>query len=154
MNVMSAKKIAGIAASIIAVIVGVYAIMAVLNVTFLAKTPREISIVNGVISVDSGKYQYYQFNIPSSASDVRLSGTFTAAGGSGNDIFVYVMDERALINWQNGHQVNVYYNSGKLTTGNINIDLPTGTFYLVYDNTFSVISSKNIKTTVNLSYKL
>ena len=53
------------------------------------------NIVDGVIPVEAGKYVYYEFSVPSQAS---ISGDFTAFGGSGNDIIVYILDETSYIN--------------------------------------------------------
>ena len=58
-----------------------------------------------------------------------------------------------ITNWQNGHQVNAYFTSGQLTTGSINADVPTGqTLYLIYDNTFSTFTDKNVTTKADLVY--
>jgi hypothetical protein len=113
------------------------------------------NIVNGLITVNAGYYEYYPFYVPSGAANVQIQGGFTASGGSGNDIVVMIMDSTSFINWRNGHQVNVYYNSGQLTTSNFDVSLPSGSgsYYLVYSNTFSLISQKNVNTQVNLSYK-
>jgi len=111
------------------------------------------NIVNGLVTVNAGNYEYYQFSVPSGASAVSVSGSFTASGGSGNDIIVYVMDYTNFVNWQNGHSASAYYNSGQVTTETISTSLPAGaTYYLVYSNTFSILSSKNVQTTVNLVY--
>ncbi len=118
-----------------------------------ATTPHSTNIVNGLITVPAGSYEYYQFAPPASSTGISVSGSFTASGGSGNDIVVLVMDETNFVNWRNGHQASAYYNSGQLTTGTISASLPTsGTYYLVYSNTFSVFSSKNVQTTADLSY--
>jgi hypothetical protein len=111
---------------------------------------RQLSVLS-VISIIS--YQYYQFTVPSGASDIQVSGTFTASGGSENDIKVYVLDITNFVNWKNGHTASTYYNGGQLTTGNISATLPSdGTYFLVYDNTFSVFSQKNVNTQATLSY--
>ncbi len=109
------------------------------------------NIVNSVISVEAGKYVYYQFSVPSQAS---ISGDFTAFGGSGNDIKIIILDETAYINWINGHSVSTYYNSGQMTTGSITASVPKGNYYLIYSNTFSALSNKNVKTNVDLSYTI
>jgi len=111
------------------------------------------NLVNGLLTINGGNYQYYQFTVPSGASDIHVSGTFTASGGSGNDIRIYVLDNTSFVNWKNGHSVSTYYNSGQMTTGSISATLPSdGTYYLVYDNTFSVFSQKNVNTRATLSY--
>ena len=112
------------------------------------------NIVNGLITVSAGSYNYYPVDISAGVTGVSLQGSFTASGGSGNDIDVLIMDSTAFTNWQNGHQVSVYYDSGQETTGTVSANLPSGsgTYYLVYSNTFSTFSSKNVQTTVNLTY--
>jgi hypothetical protein len=113
-----------------------------------------VNIVNGLITVNANEYEYYQFYVPSGATNVRVQGSFTASGGSGNDVAVLIMDSTDFINWQNGHQASAYYSSGQLTTSSFDAPLPSGsgTYYLVYSNTFSIISQKNVNTQANLSY--
>ena len=110
-------------------------------------------IVNSMVRVQPSQYGYYTFNVPSDASNAVVSGTFTAGGGSGNDIKVAILDEQNFINFKNNHQVNAYYSSGQQIVGNISVKVPSGqTLYLVYDNTFSAISSKEVTTSVSLLY--
>jgi hypothetical protein len=109
------------------------------------------NIVNGFIPVKSGGYVYYQISIPTQAS---VSGDFTAFGGSGNDINIFILDETAYTNWINKHSVSTYYNSGQMTTGSITASLPAGKYYLIYSNTFSTFSDKNVKTNVDVSYTI
>ncbi len=107
------------------------------------------TIVDGVITVEAGKYVDYKFSVPSQAS---VSGNFTASGGSGNDIRILILDETAYVNWINGHNVSTYYDSGQITIGSITASLPKGNYYLVYSNTFSTLSAKNVKTKVDVTY--
>jgi hypothetical protein len=114
-----------------------------------------VNIVNGTITVPANDYVAYVANVTSSMDNVHLSGNFTASGGSGNDIKVYVMNETNYINWSNGHQSTAYYASGQTTTGSFNVSISTsGKYYVVYDNTFSIISSKNVSTHVDLTYEM
>jgi hypothetical protein len=112
------------------------------------------NIVNGLITVDAGGYNTYQFSVPDNAIGATISGSFLASGGSGNDIEVFVMSTTDFINWKNGHQSNVYYQSGKMTTQSISASLPSGSsLYLVYSNTFSTVTKKNVQTKVDLTYQ-
>lgn len=111
------------------------------------------NIVNGLITVGANSYDDYQFSVPSGASGASIQGSFTASGGSGNDVVVIVMDSTDFTNWANGHSANTLYYSGQMTTGTISASLTAGdTYYLVYNNQFSILSSKNVQTTVNLTY--
>jgi hypothetical protein len=82
-------------------------------------TPVTVNIVNGLITVNAGAYEDYTFTVPSGASNIQVSGSFTASGGSGNDIKVYIFDQTDYINWENGHSASAYYQSGQTTTGSI-----------------------------------
>jgi hypothetical protein len=138
-----------VAIGIICIIILLVAFWAAWN-----RPTRYISnLVNGLLTINAGSYEYYSFTIPSGASDIQVSGSFTASGGSGNDIRIYILDSTSFTNWKNGHSVSTYYNSGQMTTGTISATLPSsGTYYLVYDNTFSLFSQKNVNTWATLSY--
>lgn len=112
------------------------------------------NIVNGTITVPAGYYRAYSVSVTSSMENARIIGTFTASGGRGNDIKVYVMDETNYINWKNGHQASTFYNSGKVTTGSFTVYVSSGKYYIVYDNTFSIISDKDVTTRVDLKYEM
>lgn len=115
--------------------------------------PKSLNLVNGVITVNAGSYYNVPFTVNSSMSGPTVSGSFTASGGSGNDIIVLILDDIAYTNWVNGHQVTALYSSGQLTTDTFNVSMTTsGTYHLVYSNRFSVISTKNVSTTVDLKW--
>jgi hypothetical protein len=120
--------------------------------TTQTSTQVSSSVVNGDISVGAGQYEDYQFTVPDGASNAQLAGNFIASGGSGNDILVLVLDQTDFVNWQNGHSVTTYYNSGQLTTSSISASLPSGVYYLIYSNTFSTFSSKTVNTDATLTY--
>ena len=110
-------------------------------------------VVNGELSVNPGDYAYYSFEVPSDATDPQLTISFTASGGSGNNIYVYVMDSTDFINWQNGNSASAIYNSGKVTTASTTVYLPgPGIYYVVFDNTFSWISTKTVSANIVLQY--
>src|SRR6266568_8500400 len=78
------------------------------------------------------------------ATNVSVIGHFTASGGTGNDIRCFVVDEDGFANIKNGHPARTYYNSDQVTQAQIQGVLPNrpGTYYLVFDNRYSVITPK------------
>jgi hypothetical protein len=118
------------------------------------QSTQTVNIVNGQITVDAGDYEYYQFTVPPGAANVEAYGSFTVSGGSGNDIVVLIMNLIEFFNWENGHQTGAYYDSGQLTASNFDVPLPSGsgTYCLVYSNTFSIMNQKSVNTEANLSY--
>ena len=84
---------------------------------------------------------------------MKLQGHFTATGGSGNDKEVWLVTEDGFTNWQNGHAATTFYNSGRVTQDALNASLPgTGTYYLVFDNRFSLLSKKEVEVKGALTY--
>lgn len=73
-----------------------------------------------------------------------IKGRFRAQGGSRNDVEMFVFDADGYENWVNGNQARVYYQSGKVTVTNFEVRLPAGTFYIVFNNRFSVVSNKAV----------
>ena len=143
-----------IIAVVVGAVIGGIILLGVFNTLSSTTTQGSLNIANGLITVQPGGYNYYPLTIPSGASSVIVNGTFTASGGGGNDIEVFVMDQTNYVNWSNGHQANAYYDSGQVTTGTVSAYLPGGgTYYLVYSNAFSSVSSKNVQTTANLYYR-
>jgi hypothetical protein len=118
------------------------------------QSTQTVNIVKGLITVDASDYEYYQFTVPSGATNVEAHGSFTVSGGSGNAIVVLIMDLTEFFNWQNGHQTGAYYDSGQLTDSDFDVPLPSGsgTYCLVYSNTFSIMNPKNVNTEANLSF--
>jgi len=114
---------------------------------------RTSNLVNGTITVSSGSYYNATFSVIGAMTSCTLTGSFTASGGSGNDIIAVVLDDMAFTNWVNGHQVSTLYNSGQITTSNINVSISTpGTYHLVFSNKFSTFTSKQVSTSVNLNW--
>jgi hypothetical protein len=116
--------------------------------------PITNTITDGALTVNATAYSWYQFTVPNGVTSVSVNGHFTASGGIGNDIIVYVMDEDGFVNFKNGHPANTFYNSGKITQGTIGVVLPntSGTYYLVFDNRYSLITPKAVQVNATIGY--
>lgn len=118
------------------------------------KKERSATVVDGIITVKAGGYHDYPVRVKDGMDGARLSGRFTASGGSGNDIVVLVLDQDAFVNWTNGHGTSALYNSGQTTTGSVSAWLSEpGTYHVVFSNRFSTLSSKDVTAEVNLKYE-
>lgn len=115
---------------------------------------HRVTIGSGAITVRAAGYSYFTLIVPSDANNVRLQGRFTASGGSGNDIEVFLLSDSQYTNWQNGHSTPTFYNSGKVTVNDVNVVLPNdaGTYYLVFNNKFSLLSPKAVEEHLALTY--
>ncbi|MGD0329788.1 MAG: zinc ribbon domain-containing protein, partial [Nitrososphaeria archaeon] len=112
-----------------------------------------VYLFNGSISVDASYFDYSPFNVTAGAMNVTVTGNFTASGGTGNDIEVYIMNSDQYNNWYNGTTTSSYYDSGQITSANISVLLPAGqSYYLILDNSFSSISSKTVSGEIILTF--
>lgn len=113
---------------------------------------HQIVVANGATTINAASYSWYTFTVPPGATSVAVNGRFTATGGSGNDIICYILDNDGLVNFKNGHPAQTFFNSGKITQSRIGAVLPPGTFYLVLDNRYSLITPKAVQIDAVLSY--
>lgn len=105
--------------------------------------PRKI--VTGSFTVPAAKFSEAKFTL---TKESRLTGQFQASGGAGNDIQAFILDEAAYANWRKGGQVEAWYNSGTQTTGDIDVSLMAGAYYIIFSNVFSVITPKTITASI------
>jgi hypothetical protein len=109
---------------------------------------------NKSITIPALNFFYVPFTVPAGSSNVRMQGHFVATGGSGNDVEVFLLNADAFTNWRNGHKANAIYSSGKVTQDSPNAGLPSdaGTYYLVFNNRFSLIAPKAVEANLNFTY--
>jgi len=104
------------------------------------RTAQRAAVVDKTFPVSAQQYVYY--TIPLSTATTHLTGHYTAQGG-GNDIEVLVLDQDGFTNFSNKHAAQTYYNSGGyVTTGTIDLHLAAGTYYVVFNNSRSILTNK------------
>lgn len=145
------------------VAIAVIAVAVILLVAFYlqhgtepASTPVVNAIVDGNLTVNSGSYVYYNFTVYSGPPDAIITdtvqGTFNVSDGNENTIRVYIMDSSNFDDWKDGLDADKYYDSGQSSAGNVTATLSSiGTYYLVYDNTYSTVS-KSVTTQVSYAH--
>lgn len=120
----------------------------------IVKQQRTTTIKNPALHINALSFGYFKLIVPSGATSVLLHGNFTASGGLSNDVEAFVMTEDDFVNWQNGHSAKTFYNSGKVTVGTINLNLPAdaGTYYLIFSNRSSLLTQRNVLVDAALTY--
>lgn len=120
----------------------------------IVKQQRTVTVKNSDLHVNALNFNYFKLDVPSGATSVNLRGNFTASGGLTNDVEVYVFSADDFVNWQNRHAAKTLYNSGKVTVGTLNVNLPAdaGTYYLVFNNRFALLAQKTVLVDAALTY--
>jgi hypothetical protein len=113
------------------------------------------TIVETPFSVKAHSFSYFKFTVPPGAVSVTVTGPFSAEGDPDNNIEAYILTDSAFVLWSKGYATSTHYESGKVTQGSMNVELPTGAgiYYLVFDNKFSPKAAKTIHATALLHYK-
>lgn len=132
------------------------------------------AVVDGNFSVGPHTFRYYKFSLPDGSVNVAVVGEFTStaeshnAGGRkdkgkdnspnveiDNTVEVYVLTEAAFAVWQNGYATGSLYESGKISSGKVQAEIPAGVgiYYLVFSNKSAPKTPKNIHASVLLRYK-
>jgi len=115
--------------------------------------PVTQKIVSGNVTLQAGAYAQYPISILPEMGNTRVSGTFNASGGNGNDIVGVIADESNFANWINGHQAQVFWQTaGRQTTGNFELTLRPGTYYLAFSNKFSTFTAKQLSLDAQMTY--
>jgi ribosomal protein L40E len=126
------------------------------------------TVLETPFSVTAHSFRYYKFGLPEGSVNVSIIGQFSSssekkkaavqskdADADDNDIEVYVLSEPAFAVWQNGYATSSVYESGRVSQGSMQAELPAGAgvYYLVFSNKFSSTPVKNVNATVLLRYK-
>lgn len=118
------------------------------NANLSPSPPPPLTIANASFIVAAQQYVYYQFYCP---SECVITGGFQAQGGR-NDIQAYILDEVGFGNMQRRKRVRNYYNSGIVTADNLYVRLRSGSYYLVFDNTPALFTSKAVSAQITASF--
>lgn len=126
------------------------------------------TVLETPFTVSAHNFRYYKFVLPEGSVHVSIVGQFTSASAdtktakpkakaqdTDGDIEVYVLSEPAFAVWQNGYATSSVFESGRVSKGDLQAELPAGTgvYYLVFSNKYAAKESKNINATILLRYK-
>lgn len=131
------------------------------------------TILDTPFTVGAHSFRYYKFSLPEGSVNVSVVGEFASASDlkvvtprkekakgkdqdqPDNNIEVFVLSEPAFTIWQNGYATSSLYDSGPVTQGKVQCDVPAGAgiYYLVFNNRFATKAPKAIQATVLLRYK-
>jgi hypothetical protein len=101
-------------------------------------------IVDETFPVEAGQFRYYSFAFPVTSNVI---GSFEAKGGR-NDIDVIILHAGEFKNFQNNAGFRSYYRSGYVASGNINLTLPPGMYYVIFSNSAALLTNKVVTANV------
>lgn len=98
-------------------------------------------------TVPPGKRTVFEIELN---SEKTVRGKFSASGGSGDDIECFIMDKENYENQRHNRSADIIWKSGRTTAGKFKLTLEEGTYYVIFSNTFSIVSEKVV--TFELDY--
>jgi hypothetical protein len=118
--------------------------------------PHTVEISDSEFPIAAASGVDFKFSVPAGAFDVRVEGTFSAAGGSLDDLEVLLFTSDEFQHWRNQEPATTLYKSGENTNGVLNIAVPsvTGTYHLVFSNNFLLSTPKVVQASLRLHYNL
>ncbi|MFC1713636.1 hypothetical protein ACFL6S_08210 [Candidatus Poribacteria bacterium] len=115
--------------------------------------PQSQTVVKGRLNVKAGTYSSRLFTVKSGMKNVRLQGDFWEVGG--RTLYVAVFDDLNFRNWVAGGDSKSLYSSGEVAVGEINLSIrAAGAYHLVFSNTHSWFTQKNVEATVDLWFQM
>ena len=111
-------------------------------------------VMTGQVRIGPGQCKIFEFEVdPSRMREARIVGRFEAAGGGGNDIEVIIAERDEFLNWFSNHGGSIIYNSGKRTTGTLNVPINSpGAYVVAFSNKFSTVSAKAVSGNIVIAY--
>lgn len=130
----------------------------------MAGWKHDQTILDSYFTVGPHTFRDYKFSLPEGSVNVAVVGQFSAENEKRDSkesdkdqtgIEVYVLTESAFTIWQRGYATSSVYESGRVSQGTVQADLPAGAgvYYLVFSNKFATKGSKNVSASVLLRYK-
>jgi len=100
------------------------------------------TIVDDTYKVNPNSYSYVPFTLQCTAD---VQGGFIANAALGNDVVIFIVDENNFREFEKGNDASTYYNSNKVESGNFDVTLSAGKYYIVMSNEYSTFSTKTVQ---------
>ncbi len=102
--------------------------------------------IDSIYKVGPGTYTYVSFSLPCTT---QVQGGFIANAALGDDIIVYLFDDGNFDRFRDDQSADAYYDSGKVKSGEFDLVLSAGEYYIVMSNQYSTFSTKNVQLQVS-----
>src|SRR5213592_1625084 len=132
-------------------VVLVFGVLIVLSFVH-AQEQAEVPVVRGTFRAEAGQAPYFQFKLSTYYRDGRIVGNALASCGSGNDIRVLLLTAQQFQAWD--VWPSPLYDSGRRQSVVLSVSVSdSGTYYILFDNTFSAVSSKNVQADIRFLHR-
>lgn len=105
--------------------------------------PTTDDVFTSSLGINAGQFWRIPFTVANPQGG-RLVGSFTADGGGNDDIECFVINESEYLNFKNNNQYRVFYESGRVTTSEIDLRLRPGRYFLIFSNRWAVFTAKTV----------
>jgi len=104
----------------------------------------ESVLLNGTYHVKERNYQVFEFAFDRDQGAGQIGGRISVQGPASLDIHLWIVDYANLENFINRQAFDAYLNTGRVRLKTFDVTLEPGRYYLIFDNRFSAINSKNV----------
>lgn len=100
------------------------------------------TFVDTVIKVSPGDYAARYISVDCNGN---LQGGFIASAALGDNIRVYILDEKSFKQFKKGERVSTLYNSMKVESGVFDVRIGSEKHHIILDNRYSDFSTKSVQ---------
>jgi hypothetical protein len=104
----------------------------------------ESILLNGTYHIQERNYQVFEFSFDREQGAGQIGGRINVQGPASLDIQLWIVDYANLENFINRQAFDAYLNTGRVRLKTFDLTLEPGRYYLIFDNRFSAINSKNV----------
>lgn len=121
----------------------------IISLSLHADEPRKRVLMDKEVEVPYGGSKEFHFLIPD--GKWKFKGEFKTSGGMNDDINFLAMNQENYVRWYSHYNYTSAVKLERKTEGKFKFNAESGqTYYFVFDNFFSTVSSKKIKLKIEL----
>jgi hypothetical protein len=109
-------------------------------------------ILNDTFRLRPRRFRPYRFVIKDTYPNARATGYISASGGGGDDIYIIIVDDQGLRDFESGNSYTSYFRSKVFGSKNIKVNLPPGVYHAIVSNSHARFFAKLVEAKLYLEF--
>ena len=114
------------------------------------EVPHFFRIIGDTFVLPPGYQKTNRFVVPPDSQRAHVIGEFTAVNGDNTQ--VHIFDQLGYENFVHRAAARSFYESGRVYSAKVDVWLAPGEYYLVFENSYSLFSTKTVSANITLIY--